>query len=224
MADSPVEAQARLIYEEYQAQQLAATPLCAMADWVATGAPPPAEVLRARGFATDGPEAVDPQRWVRKAFIRAWGFAIPCAEAVSALRGRGPLVEVGCGTGYWTALLGNAGLDVIATDPASGRSGYGFQLGRHAAIETLAAADAVRKYPERNLFCAWPSAGEPWAFEAAALVEPGRLIAMVLDERPEVTGDAALADFLDRQCELLETVVIPQFLGVQDRLLVHRRR
>jgi SAM-dependent methyltransferase len=221
--DSPAVAQGRAIYEQFQADHLAATPLSAASSWVATGAPPPAETLRAAGFTTDEATS-DELRWARKAFIRGWGYAIPCAEAVAALRGLGPFVEVGCGTGYWTALLGAAGLDVIATDASIGRSSHGFDVARYVPAEHLTAAEAVLKYRERNLFCSWPTAGEPWAAEAVSLVRPGRIVALVLDARPGVTGDAGLAEVLATACELIETVVIPQFPRVEDRLLVYRRR
>lgn len=223
MTDSPLVAQARAVYEQFQANHLDATPLSDMALWVETGSPPPAETLRAAGFTTADPPNLDVLRWARKAFIRTWGYAIPCAEAVAALRSLGPLLEVGCGTAYWTALLRNAGLDVIATDAAAGRSGYGFDVGRYAAAEQLTAAEAVRKYPERNVFCSWPTAKEPWAAEAAALVRPGRSVAMILDERPAMTGDMGLSEFLVERCEALQTVVMPQFPRVHDRLLVCRR-
>jgi len=216
-------AQARAIYERFQAEQLAATQLADMARWVETGAPPPAETLRVAGFTTAGPADPDRLVFARKAFIRDWGYAIPCAEAVEALRGRGPFVEVGAGTAYWTALLRAAGLDIVATDAAEGRSDYGFEVGRHAPVEQLTGAQAVLKHPGRSLFCAWPTAGQPWAAEAVAQVRPGRLVAMILDERPEMTGDASLGRLLSEGCEALATVVIPQFPGVRDRLLLYRR-
>jgi hypothetical protein len=223
MDESSTVAQARVIYEQFQADHLAATPLSAMAAWVASGAPPPAAELRDWGFTTAEPEIPQPLQLARKAFTREWGFSSPCAEAVAALRGLGPFVEVGCGTAYWTALLSAAGLQVIATDAAAGRSDYGFQVGRYAAAEQLTAAEAVLSHPERNLFCSWPTAAEPWAAEAAALVQPGRVIAMILDERPGITGDAGLAALLAERCEPLATVVIPQFPRQRDRLVIFRR-
>src|SRR5580765_6192945 len=107
-------AQARRIYEQLQAAELARSPLAAMADWVVTGRPPPAAVLRDAGLTCEGRENASELRLARKAFVRDWGFSIPCAEAVEALRPLAPLVEIGAGAGYWTALLRAAGVDIVA--------------------------------------------------------------------------------------------------------------
>jgi hypothetical protein len=227
MADSEAVAEARVIYEQLQAEHLARTPLSAMAEWVASGSPPLAEVLRAAGFA--GPETAhltdaDPYRWARKTFLREWGYSIPCHEAVDALRTLGPTVEVGCGTGYWTALLRNAGLDVIATDAEAGPSAFGFRIGRHADAEQLPALEAARKYPNRAVFCSWPSPGEPWATEMMSSLAPGRLAALILHDTVATTGDAALIDLLIESFEPLGDIRIPQFPGIPDRLLIYRRR
>jgi hypothetical protein len=213
MSESDVIAQARVVYHRMQADLLAASPLVAIADWMASGAAPSAAELRSEGFAgPDEPEGTGARelRLARKAFVRNWGFSIPCAEAVAALRRLGPIVEVGAGTGYWTALLQGAGHDVIATDLVAGTSPYGFAVARHTDVEQLAALDAVRKYPDRDLFCSWPSEGEPWLAEAIGAMAAGRRLALILDDRGTMTGDE-------------ETVAIPQFPGVCDRLHLYQR-
>jgi hypothetical protein len=52
---------------------------------------------------------------------RAWpchlyAFAAPNERALEALAALGPLIEVGCGLGYWAHLLRQRGVDIIATD------------------------------------------------------------------------------------------------------------
>ncbi|HLZ74747.1 hypothetical protein [Phenylobacterium sp.] len=226
MDESDVIAQARVIYERMQADLLAASPLAGMAEWVASGVAPPAADLRSRGFAgpddTDAPEAAN-LRLARKAFVREWGFAIPCAEAVAALRRLSPIVEVGAGAGCWTALLRAAGHDMIATDLAAGDTKYGFAVADRGAVEQLGALEAVRKYPDRDLFCSWPSEGEPWAAEAILGLAPGRRAALILDDRGTLTGDETLRGVLAQAFRPLETVTIPQFPGVCDRLHIYER-
>jgi hypothetical protein len=227
MENPDVVAQARVIYWQFQADHLAATPLSAMADWVASGDPPPAEALRSIGFsgasAPATPKSEDLE-FARKAFVRAWGYAIPCREAVVALRKLGPLLEIGAGSGYWSAMLRAAGHDAIATDLATGTSAYGTLVGEHYDVECLGAVEAIERRPGRDLFCSWPGAGEAWATEAVSRVAAGRSIALILDDRPEMTGDAALRAFLAAECEVIESVTLPQFPGVCDRLVVYRRR
>ena len=86
MSDSAaILAQARAAYEDMQDKALAASVLADMPAWVATGNPPPAAVLRAAGLVADptDPDTTAALRLVRRAFVRAWGYAIPCAEAVA---------------------------------------------------------------------------------------------------------------------------------------------
>ena len=83
------------------------SPLAPMAEWLQAGRAPRSADLRAAGLTADCP---DPRReaglrLARKHFIRTWGFSIPCAEAIEVLWRLGPLVEVGAGSAYWTALL-----------------------------------------------------------------------------------------------------------------------
>lgn len=223
MPDTEVEAKAREIYEQFQADHLKATILAQVSEWIATGDPPSAGELRTAGFSGAEVANADSLRWARKAFVRTWGFAIPCREAVSALRNLGPLLEIGAGSGYWSAMLAAAGHDVIATDLNAGVTRYGTTVGSRAFIQQLSGAEAVQAYPERDVFCSWPAAGEGWATEALRLVRPGRAIALVLDDRPGITGDESLRAFLRDQCEPIGDVALPQFPGVRDRLLFYRR-
>jgi hypothetical protein len=205
---------------------VAASPLADMAAWIEAGAPPPAAHLRAQGFtgraAAEGPDA-ERLREVRKAFTRLWGFSIPCAEAVAALRGLAPLVEIGAGTGYWSALLRAAGHDVIATDvQAAGEGPYGSGLGRCLDLEAMDAATAVERHPARDVFCSWPTEGADWAYEAATRVRRGRVFALIGD--PAACATPALYDLLARDFEPVAEVALPQFPRVDDRLTLSRRR
>ena len=224
--DSEAVAKARVIYKQLQDDLLAATPLAGMAEWIASGAPPPALALRSQGFS--GPEApaeflTTNYRLARKAYVRQWGFSIPCAEAVAALRALSPLVEVGAGAGVWTALLRNAGLDIVATDALGGPSTYGFEVGRHAPTEILGAADAVVAHPDRNVFCSWPSQGETWATDMVKVVASGRFLALVLHDEVGITGDVELHETLQRTCKPVGRIDLPQWPGVRDRLVIHQK-
>ncbi len=60
-----------------------------------------------------------------------------CREALKALAGVGPLLEVGAGTGYWAFLLRQAGVAVTAVDshPPGAQSGNLWHKGIPAMIE-----------------------------------------------------------------------------------------
>jgi hypothetical protein len=223
MPEPDVIAQARLVYEQLQDRALSATPLAEMPQWIASGAPPRAPLLRSQGFTFEGgPDAAE-LRLARKAFTRRWGFSIPCAEAVERLADLGPLVEVGAGTGYWTAMLLGAGLDAVATDPAPDTNPYGFRTGARANVIRIDALTAVQTYPERSVLCSWPTEGSDWLTQALAATAKGAKLAMVGCGRGGSTGNDSLYDLLDAEFELLETVTIPQFPGVSDNLTVYER-
>jgi hypothetical protein len=111
---------------------------------------------------------------------------------------------------------------VIATDAEADLSPFGFSIGRYAEAERLSALEAVARYPDRAVFCSWPSPGEAWATEMVRALPLGQSIALVLHERIATTGDAALVETL-AEFDLLLTVQLPQFPQVSDRLLIYRK-
>jgi hypothetical protein len=216
-------------FADLRVAALAASPLANMASWISSGAPPRAHDLRSAGLngalaprnASEGKLHFD-LRIARKAFIAEWGFSIPCMEAIDALGRYAPIVEIGAGTGYWTALLQSAGVDAIATDKtASGDLGYGFHAGRHAQVSEMSAEDAVLHHAARTPFCSWPTQGENWALTAVSRLSPERVVAFV---GGSATGTPELVRFLSKNFDLIEDVEIPQFPGCDDRLVIYRRR
>lgn len=51
-------------------------------------------------------------------------FGIPSEEALEAIAACAPLVEVGAGTGYWSAVLQQRGVDIVAFDSAPPTTGF----------------------------------------------------------------------------------------------------
>jgi hypothetical protein len=217
---------ARAAYAQLQEQALQRSPLARIAEWVRAGKAPTAELLRGQGLTTEssGPERLAELRLARTAFVRAWGFSIPCAEAIGTLARLAPLVEIGAGSGYWTALLRNAGLDVVATDATpQGDIGYGFEASRFCEIEALAGPAAVRAYPDRNVFCSWPTQDSPWALAAVRAMALGRRVALIGEPRGGQTGSRGLHRYLDTRFRLLGVQPIPQFPKTRDALYVYER-
>jgi hypothetical protein len=215
-------ARARAKWRQESLGALRSSPLGGIGQWLATGNPPVSEALRSAGFTSGGgPDA----RYVRKGFVHTWGCSIPCREAVDALSGLGPLVELAAGTGYWSRLLSAAGVDVVATDNKVAHvHDFSGEWGRHFPVETLAARSAVLAYPARSAFCSWPSKDSAWLVDALALMRPGQSFAMISETAgglgPAAEVFACLADAFDE----VETVTIPQFPPHSDALRIWRRR
>ncbi len=162
---------------------------------------------------------------MRDRVIARFGFAVPCQEAVDALRALSPLVEVGAGTGYWSALLSKAGADIIATDllPQGTPTYYGFTVGTHCPIVQASGEDAVRAHPERNVLMVWPSLGETWAAQAVAAMQPGRVLALVAEGSDGATGDETLFERLASDFEEIGFIPLPQWENMHDDLTLYRK-
>lgn len=220
------EDQARLVYAGILQDALRRSPLGRIEEWMAAGKAPTAASLRDQGLTTasTSPERASELRLARKPFTRTYGFSIPCAEAIGMLSRLGPLLEIGAGSGYWSALLRNAGLDLAATDEvADGQLGYGFHVGRFAAIEPLSGVNAVRAWPERDVFCSWPTEGSPWALAAVRAMRVGRRLALIGEPRGGCTGTPGLFRYLETRFRRLGELQIPQFPKVSDSLVVYER-
>lgn len=213
--------------KEIRAALLAGGPLADMESWARTGEAPPAEELRAYGLTSDSTSAqrYAELRLLRFPLTRTYSFAIPCREAVEALKRLEPIVEIGAGSGYWTAVLKAAGCDVVATDlQAVGSTGYGFVAGRWTSVEPLGAPEAVRAYPDRNVFCCWPTEGADWALDASVEMKPGCFLAVIGEGAGGQTATEEFWRYLREAFEPHESVVIPQFPRTRDFLAICRKR
>lgn len=162
---------------------------------------------------------------VRQTFIERFGFAVPSREVLERIATLSKsIVEVGAGTGFFASQLARFGVDIVATD-LNTEHGYRFNIGEHRQIETLSAIDAVRVYPDRDVFSCWPSLGEDWLFEAARMIRPGRLLFYIGEGYGGCTADDKFHEFVGNpnEFEEVEVVDMVQFYGINDDLYVYRR-
>lgn len=158
----------------------------------------------------------------RDTAIREFGFALPCREAVKALKKLSPIVEVGAGSGAWSRLLASSGVDVVATDQGF-ETGYWFRSGKHFPVARIEASDAIRRYPRRNVLMIWPCYGAEWSANAVRLIRPGQSLALISEGPGGCVGSDSLFDHLDTHFRHIETVRIPCWQGIHDRLEIYRR-
>lgn len=92
------------------------------------------------------------------------GFGVPSDAAVTAIGRRGPIVEVGAGTGYWAALLRHHGVDVVAFDSepptATHNNGFfdsTFTEVRKADCTTVFDGEGGADLSKRALLIVWPN-------------------------------------------------------------------
>jgi hypothetical protein len=176
-------------------------------------------------FVLNGPEFV-PQYAVsammhrfneRERYISELGFSIPCQEVLDFLAGCQPILEIGAGTGFWSRLLANRGVDVIATDTGlSGKRGYyGFVVGSlHPTIQ-LQGKTAVRRFPDRNVFCSWPTLNHTWFRQAVRAMRIGRMLIVV---REDAVAEDSAWDYIERAFVQVANIEIPCFENLHDHV------
>ncbi|WP_327065238.1 hypothetical protein [Kitasatospora sp. NBC_01302] len=106
----------------------------------------------------------------RQELSRIYSWALASRTALDwiaeCLDGRG-LLEVGAGSGYWAWLLRARGIDVLATDAASGTEQNGWtDRFQFTAVRPGGAAEEAAAHPDRVLALLWPPYRDPMAVDA----------------------------------------------------------
>ena len=128
--------------------------------------------------------AITMYRWLVVSTIqRCVGFSVPTDQALKVCACHAPLVEVGAGTGYWSAMLLERGIDVVAYDiqPPTGLLNNDF-FGKGTFCNVLSGAGAQlfrNHYGQdsspplcgRTLLIVWPN--NPDKHDNAHLTAPG---------------------------------------------------
>lgn len=167
-----------------------------------------------------------------------YACSVPTEQALSFLKALGPVVEVGAGTGYWSALLRARGTDVTAYDNWSS-PGYAHRSTWTDVITGDATMTA--KHPDHTLLLSWPSlsgaASEALInFKGQRLVYVGELthsnyrhsspaIAPKETWYCDIMGDPLFFDMLKRDWNLLARIDTPQLqLAVNDAMYYFERK
>jgi hypothetical protein len=88
-----------------------------------------------------------------------YAYVFPTDTALAMLAGLGPLVEVGAGTGYWTARLRSIGVDIVAFDqaPLDGERANRYHARSRPWTDVEQGDQTVLSgYADRALFLCWP--------------------------------------------------------------------
>lgn len=149
----------------------------------------------------------------REELVKEYAWAIPNREAIETIARYGPILEVGAGNGYWAHLLSQADVDVIATDLNAPTDEEWYPVWKADARKV------VTDYPDRTLLMVWPSYSDTWATEALGAYQ-GDTCIYVGEGRGGCTADDRFHQMLHEEWELTETVRLPQYSGIRDRLEV----
>lgn len=181
------------------------------------------EVHRELRVIPDGSLGFDPDtgsllREFRDELVRRYAWAVPTPAAVRAIAARGPVVELGAGTGYWAALIEAAGGDVAAydadvTDENPYTNGETWFEVRPGGVESL------EGHQDRTLFLCWPPRLDPFAFDALAAYE-GDTVCYVGEGWGGCTATHEFHELLHREFTYIQRVELPIWLNCTDDLSI----
>ena len=163
----------------------------------------------------------------REAFIQNYGFCLPGADFVARVGRFGPVVEIGAGQGYLSALLRVGGVDSIATDRFANASSYGWSADTRWPVLVEEARDAIAAHPTRTVLCAWPCYQQSWAARAIEVMQSGQILMLVGEREGGCTGDETLFRLLDTSFVEItapqDRHAVTRWPGIHDSLSVWKR-
>jgi hypothetical protein len=157
---------------------------------------------------------------LRTRAINEFGFSIPCKELLDALALHQPIVEVGAGSGFMTALMRHRGIDVVGTDSGSGHSWITLKRWDPEQVE-MSGKRAVRHYRDRNVFCSWPSLSETWFRQALRAMRIGRK-AIIVEE--DACAEQSTWDYREAAFDLTTNIKVPAWPMLNDRAAVWTKK
>lgn len=177
--------------------------------------------------------------------VRRFSWAVPDEGALAAIARWAPkgVVEIGAGGGYWAGLLRARGVDVVAYDPDPAGGTEGWHDGTRWSDVLLGDHTSVIGHPDRTLLLVWPSYSLDWTDKVLDLYD-GDTVVYVGEGDTGCTGSDRMHQILGLgdgfgcwcspgSCECspretarfseVESVEVPQWWGIHDRLYVCRR-
>lgn len=161
----------------------------------------------------------------RRDFCKKYTFAIPIPAVLEGIAKYSPIVEVGAGKAYWASVLRNMGVDIIATDRYPIQQN-GYQKADHEFVENmeyLTANQAIKSYPDRNVFMCWPEYNRSWAYEALKLIK-GQYLIYIGELKDGCCADKKFFNYLEKHFEEVETLPLMSWVGIHDVCIVYRRK
>jgi putative endonuclease len=154
---------------------------------------------------------------LRDQLVSRYSWAVPTEEALRQIAELSPIVEMGAGTGYWATLLKKMGTDIVPYDrapPGSLKSLVAACNPWHAGAKQhtrvlQGTPEILKGYADRTLLLCWPPRGS--------------MARQCLGEFGGFTADLKLQETIRLKFELVSTVSIPRWPGMNDMMTVWRR-
>jgi hypothetical protein len=163
---------------------------------------------------------------LREICVQKYTWAIPNKAAIKMLVKHSPIVEIGAGTGYWAALVKDAGGDIVAFDAHpphidSDKNQYHPNQAMFFPVKR-GFESAAAKHSDRSLFLCWPPYNSQMAHRSLQLYT-GQTVIFVGEGNGGCTGDEDFFHLLESEFTLEKEVSIPQWSGIHDRMMLYSR-
>lgn len=156
---------------------------------------------------------------LRETTLNDFGYVLPALNFPTQIGRFGPVLEVGAGRGFLSAVLSHAGVDVIATDPKP------WPGAKH--VQPMDGSQSIKEHCDRAVLCAWPGYQQPWLNTVALSIPRGQYLLIVGEDAGGCTGHDTLWDVLeDHFYEVTtpeDTQAVISWPNIHDRLRVWQR-
>jgi hypothetical protein len=160
----------------------------------------------------------------RSSMARKYAWAIPSDEAIQKLVSLSPVVEVGAGTGYWASLVSEAGCYIRAFDSAPPKFGTNKYNHTEPCFRVeRGQANVTSRFTHRTLFLCWPPYDTGMATEAIRAYK-GKTVVFVGESQGGCTGNDEFHDMLRDRFNLVDSVELPRWSGINDYMSVWNRK
>lgn len=163
----------------------------------------------------------------RDQFRKGISWHIPSQSLIDCLVEHSPIVSVGSGLGFTEkkAIISGANIVMTDIDPSEHNLWCKPESNEdYREIISLGAKEAVLKYPDRNVFMAWPPYDDEMGFEVVSAMKIGGILVYVGEDRGGCTGNDDFFDFLEKNFKELEHhVYIPSWSGIYDLVKVYQK-
>ena len=164
----------------------------------------------AQGFHTERAKLVD-----------LFGWAIPNNKALDVIVNfskNTPVIDYGCGLGYWSSLLRKKGLEVWPYDPHGDEGEY---------LEVESYIPWLDLEGPTNLLLSWPLYNDSMGVDALkewTRKSTPQYLFYVGEDIGGCTGDENMFDYIAAYSQPVEIVDIPVWPGLHDTLTIHTFR
>lgn len=170
-----------------------------------------------------------PDFLAREKLVRKYAWAIPNHDALKKIYNlQMPICEIGAGKGYWGYLLRQLGVECFLYDNESYLNRT--EISRYCYFDNdpnwteveEGGTEKAAKHKYAALFLCWPPYAEPMAYEAL-LHYQGKCVIFVGEGNGGCTGDERFFQLVNERFELVDSVKIPQYYGIHDRMFIYEQ-